>query len=91
MTSSPGTVDVYFMGANGQLYWAYYTPSGGWHAPASLKMGTLGGAPFASAEVSGTTDVFWKGSTGSPPSLWHAWLNPGHAWAGPQNLGGAVN
>lgn len=48
-----------------------------------------GSAPFASAGVSGTIDVFWKGGNGSPPALWHAWLNPGKSWAGPQNLGGA--
>jgi hypothetical protein len=52
-------------------------------------MGTLGGAPFAAAGVSGTIDVFWKG-TGAPAALWHAWYNDGHPWAGPQDLGGNV-
>jgi hypothetical protein len=89
VTSIPLTVDVFFEGTDGNLWHVFYTPSGGWNAAASLDMGPLGGAPFASAEVSGTIDVFWKG-VGTAPSLWHAWYNPGSSWAGPQNMGGSV-
>jgi hypothetical protein len=89
VSSSPGTVDVFFKGSDGNLWHVFSHADTAWSAPASLGMGTLGGAPFAAAGVSGTIDVFWKG-TGAPAALWHAWYNDGHPWAGPQDLGGNV-
>jgi hypothetical protein len=81
-------VDVFFKGSDGNLWHVFSHADTAWSAPASLGMGTLGGAPFAAAGVSGTIDVFWKG-TGAPAALWHAY-NDGHPWAGPQDLGGNV-
>ncbi|MEV7598217.1 hypothetical protein AB0O91_12650, partial [Kitasatospora sp. NPDC089797] len=92
VTSSPGLVDVFWQGTDKNLWHTTFFPGdgpvSGWQAPNSLGMGPLGSAPKAVGQITGTVDVFWKG-TGSSPDLWHAWWNSGHAWAGPQNLGGA--
>ena len=89
VTSSAGTVDVFFQGTNGSLWHVFYNPGSGWNTAVDLGMGTLGGAPFASGKPDGTVDVFWKG-TGTDPALWHGFYNPGSGWTGPQDLGGSV-
>jgi peptidoglycan/xylan/chitin deacetylase (PgdA/CDA1 family) len=86
VTSRPGTVDVFWRGTDGQLWHVFTTASAAWSAPRSLGMGTLGSAPFATAQPMGAIDVFWRGS--GDDHLWHAYYRPGHGWAGAQNLGG---
>jgi hypothetical protein len=88
VTSSPGVVDVFFEGSDQALWHAYFSPSGGWHNASRLGMGPLGSGPHATGQLDGTIDVFWK-STGTTPSLEHAWYNAGQGWSGPQSLGGA--
>jgi peptidoglycan/xylan/chitin deacetylase (PgdA/CDA1 family) len=88
VSSAPGTVDVFWRGADGQLWHAYITAGHAWSAPAKLNMGILGSMPFATAEPDGSVDVFWRGSPDA--HLWHAYYRPGHGWAGPQNLGGSL-
>jgi hypothetical protein len=50
-------------------------------------MGPLGGAPHATAQVSGTIEVFWKGSGNS--QVWAALRGP-RGWRGPRELGGHI-
>jgi hypothetical protein len=92
VTSSPGVVDVFWKGADNNLWHVNYVPGSGngtgWQSPASLGMGPLGGPPKAVGQITGTVDVFWKG-TGTSPDMWHAWWNPGGPWNGAQDLGGA--
>ncbi|MEV7598218.1 hypothetical protein AB0O91_12655, partial [Kitasatospora sp. NPDC089797] len=59
-------------------------------APNSLGMGPLGSAPFASAQPSGTIDVFWKGSGAGSGNIWHTFWNGGRIWAPPGDLGGNI-
>ncbi|WP_033355620.1 CHAP domain-containing protein [Kitasatospora aureofaciens] len=92
VTSAPGRVEVFWKGADNNLWHAPFFPGSGagsgWQGPSSLGMGPLGGTPKAIGQINGTVDVFWKG-TGTNPDLWHAWWNQGQPWAGPQDLGGA--
>ncbi|MFI9324845.1 hypothetical protein ACIGXI_34405 [Kitasatospora aureofaciens] len=92
VTSAPGVVDVFWKGADNNLWHVPFFPGSGsgsgWQSPSSLGMGPLGGSPKAVGQINGTVDVFWKGA-GANPDLWHAWWNQGQPWAGPQDLGGA--
>ena len=84
VTSVPGTVDAFWLGADGGL-WHQYTTGGGWSGQVRLAVGGLGGAPKAVAQPDGAEDVFWRGADNH---LWHASFVPGHAWSAGQDLGG---
>jgi hypothetical protein len=86
VASSPGIFDVFWKGTDGNLWHAFQTPGHNWSAPANLGMGPLGSGPAATGQLSGTEDVFWRGSNDT--HLWHAYFVPGSGWHGAQNLGG---
>ena len=58
----PGQVEVFWTGADRKLW--HVTSSGGasWSRPASLRMGSLGGAAQATAAPGGAVDVVWRGA-----------------------------
>ena len=58
-----------------------------WPRAVPLRIGLLGGAPFAAAQPSGVIDVFWKGASSN---LWRARYS-GSIWGSPASLGGAVS
>jgi hypothetical protein len=76
--SSGSTVSVFWRGTDGHLWQTLQSPGMPWQQPASLGMGTLGGAPDATGEVNGAIDVFWPGTRRA--SLWHATYAPGPGW-----------
>jgi hypothetical protein len=86
VTSSPGTVDVFWKGTDGSLWHTFTTGGHRWQPAASMGMGLLGSMPFAAAEPNGDEDVFWRGS--GDDHLWSAYYRPGHGWRGAQDLGG---
>jgi hypothetical protein len=86
LASSAGSVNVFWKGTGGGLWWAARLGSA-WQAPVPLPMGTLGGGPFAAAQGDGIIDVFWHGSGDS--NLWHSRYTG--SWASPGALGGAAS
>jgi hypothetical protein len=95
LTSAPSVVqvgatdlDVFYRGSGGWL-WERTWDGRQWTAARELPaMGDLGSGPRAVAQPNGVIDVFWRGS--HDPHVWHAQYNPGHGWAGPQDLGGSA-
>ncbi len=85
VASSAGSMNVFWKGATGGLWWAW--PGSTWQTPVPLPMGTLGGGPFAAGQGNGMIDVFWHGSADS--NLWHARYSG--SWACPGGLGGAAS
>jgi Domain of unknown function (DUF1906) len=86
--AAQSTARVFFRGTDGRLWQLTYRSSGRWHSPGRLRMGKLGGAPFAAAGMgTGPFEVFWKGLHGG---LWAAAAS-GRKWTGPQRLGGHVH
>ena len=85
--AAQSTARVFFRGTDGKLWQLTYRSSGRWHSPARLRMGRLGGAPFAAAGMGGGPfEVFWRGVRGG---LWAA-SDSGRKWTGPQGLGGRI-
>jgi Glycosyl hydrolase family 12 len=86
VASSPGTVDVFWEGTDGNLWHVYQTPGHNWSAPANLNVGTLGGPPAATGQLSGAEDVFWHGA--SDDHLWHTYYTTHGGWHSANDLGG---
>jgi hypothetical protein len=84
--SSPGTFDVFWKGTDGNLWHAYQTPGHNWSAPVNLNVGTLGGSPAATGQLSGAEDVFWHGSGNN--RLWHTYYTRSGGWHHANDLGG---
>jgi hypothetical protein len=85
--NSSGTteIDVFWQGADGNLWRGYYeVATGKWTGPSSLGMGPLGSAPTAAAQAGAQIQVFWKGRDNS---LWEADTSGGAKWTGPTSHG----
>jgi hypothetical protein len=86
--AAESTARVFFRGTDHRLWQLTYRSSGRWHSPAKLRMGKLGGAPFAAAGRGwGSFQVFWKGRKSS---LWTV-SGTGRKWRGPARLGGRLH
>lgn len=81
-----GTVDVFWNGADGNLWHVYeLNGSGSWSAPSTLGGGPLGGAdPQPTSSGHGDVAVFWQGTD---HNLWEAAYRPGAGWRVPIGLG----
>lgn len=88
VNSRPGTWDVFWKGADGNLWHVFSNNNGSsWTTQKFSNSGTLGAEPFATGQSNGIVDVFWKGSDSH---LWHMFYLPGSPWNGPQDMGGSV-
>ena len=81
-----GTVDVFYMGANGQLWHVYEVGNGAFTAPSQLGGGPLGSDPEPASSGHGDVAVFWMGADASK-NLWEASYQPGVGWRLPIGLG----
>jgi hypothetical protein len=85
--SSPGVVEVFWKGQDGNLWQVSRDQAGSWGSPASLGMGPLGGWPHATAQPDGEAEVFWRHGT----ELLGAFLTADGGWTGPVSLGGGLS
>ena len=85
----PGMIEVFWTGTNRKLW--HVTSNGGasWSRPASLRMGSLGGAAQATAAPGGAVDVVWRGAGNA--HLFLASASPVGRWSRPHDLGGKVS
>ncbi|MET0920593.1 MAG: PQQ-dependent sugar dehydrogenase [Acidimicrobiia bacterium] len=79
---SPGRLDVFVRGTDGQLWHKWYDQ--GWSGWEPLG-GAITAGPAVAAWSQGRLDVFVRGTDGQ---LWHKWYNNG--WSGWEPLGGAI-
>ena len=88
--TAAGTVRVLWRGPGHTLSYISHRSGGGWNLAGwgeagSLRLGTLGSAPFAAAGDPGAPlRVFWQDRAGG---LWTVWLAAG-GWSGPAKLVG---
>jgi hypothetical protein len=88
IASSPGTVNAFWEGQNGDLYHDFYNNNGPWSGANNLGYGPMGGPPQAVADAHGDIWVFWK-ATGN--QLRMATYQPGNGWSKDSKaLGGDV-
>ena len=82
-------IEVFWTGTNRKLW--HVTSNGGasWSRPASLRMGSLGGAAQATAAPGGAVDVVWRGAGNA--HLFLASASPVGRWSRPHDLGGKVS
>lgn len=75
--TSAGVVDVFWKGADNNL-WHRWFVGGSWNGPGSLgPMGTMGGAPQAVGQTNGNVDVFWRdGSNNLVRQSYPSWAAP---------------
>jgi Domain of unknown function (DUF1906) len=91
VTSAPGSTAVFWKGPRDSLWMTGRGLSGSWSRPRRLRL-TAGGAPEATAELTGGVQVYWTGA--GPAGLREAFgsqgAGTGAGWQGPRDLGGRL-
>jgi hypothetical protein len=87
--SGAETVNVFWKGADGQLWHMSRRLSHSWRTPSALAMGQIGAAPHATAQHSGEIDVFWGGAT--PGTVWRGTYSSNTGWGTPQRAGNGMD
>jgi hypothetical protein len=87
VTSSPGSTAVFWQGNHDSLWTISRGLTGTWSRPRRLRL-PAGGAPEATAGITGGIEVYWAGAGNT--GLREAFDLPGAGWAGPRDLGGQL-
>jgi hypothetical protein len=82
VTGPDGSVDVFYRGADNDLWRELYSPGSGWSQPIDMG-GTLSSAPTAVCVGAGGVEVFYRGARGD---LWEVSYRSGSGWGRPRKL-----
>ena len=86
----PNRLDVFVLGASGQIHQKYYEAPAGWSDVYSVlgapSVGVVG-EPTAVSWAANRLDLFVRGGDNA---LWHKWWD-GSTWRGWESLGGTLS